>query len=90
MSIFEIIMLVCFGSAWPFSIYKAIKTKSVKGKSPAFMIVILVGYLAGVLHKVFYNYDRIVYLYILNFILVFVDLLLYIIYTKKYGENFEN
>jgi hypothetical protein len=78
MSIFEIIMLVCFGSAWPFSIYRSYTSKSVKGKSLVFLIIVLVGYLAGILHKFFFNYDGVVYLYIVNFTLVAVDTGLYI------------
>jgi uncharacterized membrane protein len=78
MSIFEMIMLICFGLAWPFSIYKSYKTKSIQGKSPAFLVVILVGYLSGILHKVFYSYDNVIFLYVLNSIMVTVDLILYI------------
>jgi hypothetical protein len=78
MSIFEIIMLICFGFAWPFSIYRSWKSKSVRGKSLAFLIIVLAGYLAGILHKVFFNYDNVVYLYIANFSLVSIDMALYI------------
>ena len=77
MSIFEIIMLVCFGAAWPLSIYKSYTSRSTKGKSVYFLIVILIGYVAGVLHKVFNQYDAVVYLYLLNFMMVLTDLLLY-------------
>jgi hypothetical protein len=78
MSIFEIIMLICFGAAWPFSIYKSYKTKSVQGKSPIFLVVILVGYVSGILNKALFNYDRVIYLYILNLVMVSMDLALYI------------
>ncbi len=78
MSVFEIIMLVCFGSAWPFSIYRSWKSESVKGKSLVFLIIVMVGYLAGILHKVFYNYDNVIYLYITNLSLVTIDTALYI------------
>ncbi len=77
MSIFEILMLICFGAAWPFSIYKSIKSKSIKGKSLLFLLVILGGYTAGIFHKVFYNYDGVIFLYIFNFLMVFVDIILY-------------
>ncbi|ADY56832.1 hypothetical protein Sgly_2550 [Syntrophobotulus glycolicus DSM 8271] len=77
MSIFEIIMLVCFGAAWPFSIYKAYTSRSIKGKSASFLIVILIGYAAGILNKIYYRYDEVVYLYLLNFIMVSTDLLIY-------------
>lgn len=78
MSVFEIVMLVCFGSAWPFSIWRTWKSKSVEGKSLVFLLIVLLGYLAGILHKVFFNYDNVIFLYIVNFTLVFIDTGLYV------------
>lgn len=77
MSLFEIIMLICFGAAWPLSIYKSYTSRSTEGKSVYFLFVILIGYLAGMLHKMFYLYDAVVYLYLLNFTMVLIDLLIY-------------
>lgn len=71
-------MLICFGAAWPFSIYRSYRSKSVKGKSLVFLIIVMAGYLAGILHKVFFNYDGVVYLYMLNLTLVAVDTGLYL------------
>ncbi|MBN2078711.1 MAG: hypothetical protein JW838_07075 [Spirochaetes bacterium] len=82
MSVFEIIMLVCFGSAWPFSIYRSWRSKSVAGKSILFLLVVLTGYLAGILHKVFFHLDRVIVLYIVNFMLVFTDIMLYLRYRR--------
>ena len=90
MSIFEATMLICFGAAWPISIYKSWKSKSNEGKSLFFMIIILVGYLSGVLHKIIYNFDFIVWLYVLNLLMVIFDISLYTKYssfTKKLGDN---
>lgn len=70
-------MLICFGAAWPLSIYKSYTSRSTQGKSVYFLFVILVGYFAGILHKVLNNYDPVVYLYILNFIMVLTDLIIY-------------
>lgn len=78
MSIFEIVMLICFGAAWPFSIYRSYTSKSVAGKSPYFLLIIMLGYVAGILNKVFYNFDQVIYLYVLNMIMVFADFLLYV------------
>ena len=78
MSIFEAIMLLCFGAAWPFSIYKSYVSRSVQGKSALFLIVVLMGYVSGMLNKIFYHYDMVFYLYLLNFIMVFIDFLLYL------------
>ena len=82
MSIFEITMLTCFGAAWPVSIWKSIKSKSAKGKSLPFMIIIGLGYVAGMLHKIFYNFDPVFYLYFLNFLMVSADILLYFMNKK--------
>lgn len=86
MSFFEIIMLLCFGFAWPFSIYKSYKSKSVQGKSFIFLLIVLLGYGAGILHKIYYHYDAVIYFYILNTAMVAVDMGLYIRnlkYSKK-------
>ncbi len=82
MSLFEILMLVCFGASWPVSIAKALRTKQVAGKSPLFMVLLLFGYFCGILNKLFYNMDGVIWLYGLNFCLVSVDLWLYYCYTK--------
>ncbi|MDA3850575.1 MAG: hypothetical protein PF447_04820 [Spirochaetaceae bacterium] len=77
MSPFEIIMLLCFGAAWPFSIYRSWNSCSTSGKSLGFLFIILTGYIAGLLHKLFYLNDLVIILYILNTIMVSVDILLY-------------
>ncbi|HBN83342.1 MAG TPA: hypothetical protein DDZ89_05805 [Clostridiales bacterium] len=74
---FELIMLLCFGFAWPASIAKSLKSRSTKGKSLSFLVIILVGYTAGIIHKIKYSSDFVIYAYILNFAMVSTDLLLY-------------
>lgn len=78
MSIFEIIMLLCFGAAWPFSIYKSYKSTSTAGKSLLFLVVVEIGYISGILNKVFYHPDNVIYLYFFNLFMVLIDMLLYI------------
>ena len=78
MSVFEVAMLVCFGAAWPVSIYKSLKTRAVAGKSLFFLIIVLVGYMAGVLHKLIFHYDVVIFLYLLNALMVSVDIVLYL------------
>jgi len=82
MSIFEMLMLLCFGAAWPFSIYKSYKSKSVAGKSPYFLVILIVGYIFGILNKIFFNYDAVVYLYVLNLVMVSIDFILYLRNSK--------
>jgi uncharacterized membrane protein len=77
MSIFEILMLVCFGAAWPFSIYRSYTSRTNGGKSPIFLGIVLVGYLAGILHKIFYSFDGVIYLYFINGLMVLTDILVY-------------
>jgi len=77
MSLFEVMMLVCFGAAWPMSIYKSWKSRKTGGKSVGFLFVILAGYLFGSLHKIMYNFDNVFYLYLLNGLMVLTDILLY-------------
>lgn len=81
-SIFEAGMLICFGASWPAAVYKTYKTKSVKGKSLLFLFLILIGYACGIMHKILFSRDAILYLYVLNFCLVFCDFLLYMKYQK--------
>jgi hypothetical protein len=77
MSIFEIIMLISFGSAWPFSIYTSYKARTARGKNPVFLIILLIGYIAGIIHKLLNSFDLVIAFYILNFILVSIDTALY-------------
>ena len=78
MSIFELVMLLCFGVAWPFSIHKSLTSLSIKGKSLAFLLIVWFGYLAGVLHKIFYHPDIIIVFYAINLTMVSVDAVLYL------------
>lgn len=89
-SIFEILMLICFACSWPVSIFKAIKTKVVAGKSPVFMIIIIIGYLFGITHKVLNNFDYVTYLWILNTLIVSIDLFCYYYYTNKATKGTNN
>ena len=77
MSIFEVIMLVCFGLAWPFSIYKSYKSREIAGKSILFLCVVFVGYIAGIVHKLIFSFDIVICLYVLNALMVFIDITLY-------------
>ena len=77
MSVFEIVMLICFGAAWPFSIYRSLRSRTNAGKSLPFLYIVLLGYLAGILHKVFNSFDRVIFLYVFNGLMVAVDIMLY-------------
>lgn len=82
-SIWEILMLLCFACSWPVSIIKTIRTKIVLGKSPLFMSIIILGYICGIINKVLNNYDIVTYLYAFNLLIVSTDLVLYFYYIKR-------
>jgi hypothetical protein len=77
MSIFEILMLVCFGAAWPFSIFRSYKSKTNSGKSIVFLFVVFFGYIFGVTHKFLFHLDAVMWLYVLNGLMVAADILIY-------------
>ncbi len=74
----ESFMVICFGISWPLSIVKSYRSRTAKGKSILFICFILVGYAFGIASKLVMdkiNYSLI--FYIINFVMVFVDFLLY-------------
>ena len=84
MNIFEAGMLLCFGASWPAAVQKTYRTKNVEGKSLVFLSLILIGYICGMINKVLYfGYDFVFWLYVINFMLVFCDFVLYFRYRKK-------
>jgi hypothetical protein len=82
MSLFEALMLVCFGFSWPVSIAKALRTKVVAGKSPVFMAIVCLGYVSGIVHKALYAFDWVIALYAINLVMVVFDLVLYFAYSR--------
>lgn len=87
MSIYEILMLICFGASWPFAVHKTYKTKNVKGKSVLFLSLIFIGYICGIIHKCIYKPDAVIMLYVVNLILVGADLTLWFKYRNNDISN---
>lgn len=76
--IFETLMLVCFGLSWPINVIKAYKARTAKATSLPFIILILVGYIAGITAKIVsdqINYVFVVYL--INLAIVMLNILVY-------------
>lgn len=82
-SIWEVLFLLCFAVSWPVSIAKSLRTKVVIGKSPLFMSLVILGYIFGIIHKVLYSRDVVIFLYMFNALLVATDLFLYFLYIGK-------
>ena len=83
--ILEIVMLVCFGASWPLNVIKSYKSRTTKGKSLCFLILIIVGYIAGIVSKLlnesymnsFSQKWYVLCFYVLNLAMVSTDLALY-------------
>ena len=70
-------MLVCFGVSWPFNIAKSLRSRTAKGKSVAFELLIIAGYLCGLVGKLILgNLSYVVFFYIANILMVAADLVL--------------
>lgn len=96
----EALMILCFGISWPISIWKSYVSRTAKGKSLFFEFFIWVGYIIGIIRK-FIIYGESIqdgleflfylgwFFYILNFLAVSVDMLLYFRNVKldKIREN---
>lgn len=83
-TVFESIMLICFGISWPISLYKSITSKSTKGKSVIFSFAIIIGYLAGITGKIVGgNINYVLVLYLINLTFVSVDLAFYFINKRR-------
>jgi uncharacterized membrane protein YiaA len=86
--VFEAIMLLCFSSAWPFSIAKLIKTKKTGSRSLFFFIIIIIGYLCGIVYHYTLYLERgyfvnVIFLYGFNALMVSTDLTLTLRYRNK-------
>lgn len=83
MSIFEAGMMVCFGISWPIAAYKTYRCKCVHGKSITFSYLILLGYICGILHKIFFSRDIVIVLYLLNTAFLLTDMCLWYRYRNN-------
>ena len=89
----EATMLILFGISWPFNLMKSIKSKSTKGKSLLFLVLIDLGYIAGITSKFFsttfaWNTDWWVFaIYVINFLFVTADLIMYFVNKNRESKS---
>lgn len=76
-------MIVSFGISWPFNVIKSIRTRSTKGKSLIFLVLIFVGYIFGIINKLLTNPNYVLYAYVINLFFVGMDLILYLINHRR-------
>jgi hypothetical protein len=81
--LFEAVMLICFGVSWPVAIYKTLRTRHVHGKSLLFLVLIFIGYLAGIAAKFITAAQAgtwptwVTWLYAFNALMVAIEIRLY-------------
>nr|WP_122012263.1 hypothetical protein [Maliibacterium massiliense] len=77
-SVFETLMIVCFGLSWPMAIVRSVRSRSTKGKSLMFMCFIAFGYVCGIASKLMtQTYNLAFWFYFPNIIMVCTDIALY-------------
>ncbi len=81
---FEIAMLVLFGCSWPFNIAKSYRSRTAKGKSVMFEVLVVIGYLCGLAGKASAGalFTLPVPFYIADIFMVVADIVLYFRNTR--------
>ena len=83
--ILEITMIVSFGCSWPLNVIKSYKARTTKGKSLAFLLLVIFGYIAGIASKFvneaymasFSQKWYVLVFYLLNLAMILTDFILY-------------
>ena len=83
--VLEMVMLICFGISWPMNVVKSYKARSTQGKSLTFLLMIIIGYVAGITSKLMNPTFMgalqekwfVLFIYLLNLLMVLLDLALY-------------
>lgn len=87
-SVFELIMLICFGLSWPISVVKSIHSQTTAGKSIVFIVAIIIGYISGIIGKIVNNnISYVLIFYCINLCVVTLDLVVYFINKHKENEG---
>ena len=93
-SIFETVMLICFGLSWPLNVLKAWRARTAKGMSLPFILLIITGYAAGITAKFMTHQTNFVLIvYLLNLAIVLTNLAIYfrnLSMDRKTEESWRN
>ena len=77
-SILETTMMICFGLSWPINLMKAYRARTTKGTSLFFILLITLGYAAGIAAKlVGGQITYVLAVYVFNFVMVLGNLAVY-------------
>jgi lipopolysaccharide export LptBFGC system permease protein LptF len=76
--VFEMCFLLCFAVAWPVNIMKSLRSRTARGRSVGFEILVVIGYLFGIAAKLVDDHiSYVIIFYIINTVLVLIDIALY-------------
>ena len=83
--ILETLMLILFGVSWPVNLLKSYRARTARGTSLLFLLLIWVGYIAGILSKLLNpSYMAnigakwyVLAVYIFNFVMLCLNLIVY-------------
>lgn len=78
--ILETVMLICFGFSWPMNLIKAYRSRTAKSTSLIFILLIITGYVAGIIAKFIKIKTTAWYLiavYCFNLVVVSLNLVVY-------------
>ncbi len=71
-------MIICFGFSWPANIMKSVRSRTAKGKSLPFLLLVEVGYIFGITGKIIsHTWNLATVFYLINFAMVLADICLY-------------
>lgn len=77
-SIFETVMLICFGLSWPINVVNAYRARTAKTTSLPFILLIFTGYVAGITAKLLSgNINYVFVVYLINLVIVFLNIVVY-------------
>ena len=88
--VLETSKLVCFGASWPISVIRNIRAKTAKSMSLQFILLIITGYLAGIIAKLItgqISYVLLVYLF--NLAIVSINLVVYFV-NRRHDRELED
>lgn len=74
----ETIMIICFGLSWPNNVMKSLRSRTARGKSLSFLLLVELGYVAGIVGKIIsHTWNLATIFYFINFAMVLADICLY-------------
>ena len=89
LDLLEAIMILAWGLSWPVNIYKSVKTRTARGKSLTFEVIIWIGYAIGILRKFIQIAlgEEIDGLFILSFVFYWLNIVLITVDISLWFRN---